>query len=124
MKRIVMLVAIVAISLVSTGAFAADRAAIQKNVDGVIKELNAGKKASAFTATDYSPYVFIMEKNGTLLAHPSLTGKDLKSVALPVYEALVKATSAGVWVDYTWKGKEKHSYVKIAKNGLISGSGY
>jgi len=37
---------------------------------------------------------------------------------------LTKATAAGVWVDYVWKEKQKHTYVRKTKGGLIVGSGY
>ncbi len=107
-----------------TGVQAADKAAIKKNVDKIVTGINSGKKAGDFKAGDYTPYAFIMEEGGKLLVHPSLSGKSLKEKAPPVYNALVKATRQGVWVDYTWKGKKKHSYVRKTKGGLIGGSGY
>lgn len=125
MKRItVVLMALLMISFLSTGVFAADKAAIKKNVDSIVAAIDGGKKAMALVANDYNPYAFIMEENGKLLVHPTLAGKSLKEKAPPVYNALVKATSAGVWVDYEWKGKQKHSYVRKTKGGLIGGSGY
>ena len=56
--------------------------------------------------------------------HPALVGKSLKEVAEPVYNELLKATDDGVWITYEWKGKEKNTYVRKAKGGLIVGSGY
>ncbi len=40
------------------------------------------------------------------------------------YEALTQSKSYGKWVDYIWKEKQKHSYVKTTVSGLIVGSGY
>jgi len=105
-------------------AVAADRAAIKKNVDGIVAGIDGGKKPTDFKANDYKPYVFIMEPGGMLLVHPSLAGKNLGAKAAPVYKALLKATPTGTWVDYQWKGKQKHSYVRKTHNGLIVGSGY
>jgi hypothetical protein len=58
------------------------------------------------------------------LVHPTLVGKSLKEVAGPVYAELIKATAEGKWVDYIWKEKQKHTYVRKAAGGLIIGSGY
>lgn len=58
------------------------------------------------------------------MVHPSLTGKSLKKKAQPVYDECVKATADGLWVDYVWKKKQKHTYVRKTKSGLIVGSGY
>ncbi len=112
------------ISLCSTGAFAVDKDAIKKNVDSIVKEIDKGKAADSFKANDYTPYAFIMKKNGILVVHPSLAGESLKKKAPPVYEALLKSKSLGVWVDYVWKEKQKHSYVRTTTSGLIVGSGY
>lgn len=120
---IILLVSLVCLFLVFD-AVAADKAAIKKNVDGVVAGIDGGKMAAGFKANDYKPYVFIMERGGNLVVHPSLAGKSLKEKAGPVYEALLKATPNGNWVDYKWKGKQKHSYVKTTKSGLIVGSGY
>ena len=51
-------------------------------------------------------------------------GKSLKEVAEPVYNELINATADGNWVDYVWKEKQKHTYVRKTKGGLIVGSGY
>jgi len=113
-----------AVSLFSVGAFAADKNLIKKNVDDIVASINKGKAADSFNADDYTPYAFIMKKNGTLVVHPSLAGESLKKKAPPVYEALRNSKSTGVWVDYIWKEKKKHSYVKTTVGGLIVGSGY
>jgi fibronectin type 3 domain-containing protein len=110
--------------LFSASSFAGDKATIKKNVNSIVDGINKGKIASSFKAGDYDPYAFIMKKDGVLVVHPSLTGSSLKEKAPPVYDALVKSTTKGLWVDYVWKGKQKHSYVKTSKNGLIVGSGY
>ncbi len=125
MKRtsMVMLTVVLGIFL-ATGAVAADKVAIQKNVDGIVSGIDGGKNAAEFKANDFEPYAFIMEEDGNLIVHPSLAGQSLKEKAAPVYEALIKATPEGVWVDYEWKGKMKHSYVRKTKGGLIVGSGY
>jgi hypothetical protein len=65
-----------------------------------------------------------MEADGTLAVHPSLEGKSLKEAAAPAYEAVMKATPEGTWVQYTWNDKEKNAYVRKTKSGEIVGSGY
>ena len=109
-----------------TSAFAADKAAIKKQVNSIVAAINGGKTAADFkSAAQNKPhYVFIMEENGMLLVHPSLAGQSLKEKAEPVYKECVKATTKGVWVSYEWKGKKKHTYVEKTKSGLIVGSGY
>ena len=110
-----------------TAAFAADvdKNAIQNNVDQIAEALNGGEKAEDHKdAANKSPYVFIMEKDGKMLVHPALEGENLKEKAEPVYNALMKATEEGTWVDYEWQGKQKHSYVKKTNDDLIVGSGY
>ena len=128
MKRyaLVTLVLFVGLSLAAAVFAAADKAAIQKQVDEIVAAIDGGKKAEDFTdAAKRQPYyVFIMEKGGKLLVHPSLAGQSLKEKVEPAYNAVVKATPAGVWVDYTWQNQQKHTYVKMTKNGLIVGSGY
>jgi hypothetical protein len=108
----------------SITVFAADKEAIQKNVDGIVAAIDGGKAAADFKANDYEPYVFIMEENGNLIVHPSLTGQSLKEKAEPVYNAIIKATPEGIWVDYEWQGAMKHSYVRKTGGNLIVGSGY
>ena len=127
MKRyaLITLVLFVGLSLAAAVFAAVDKAAIQKQVDEIVAAIDGGKKAEDFAdAAKRDPYVFIMEKGGKLLVHPSLVGQSLKEKAEPVYNECVKATPAGAWVGYVWQGKQKHTYVKMTKNGLIVGSGY
>ena len=127
MKRITLTFIVLIIGFcVVTSAFAADKAAIKKQVDDIVIAINGGKTAKDFTnAAQNKPYyVFIMEENGMLLVHPSLAGQSLKEKAEPVYAECAKATAEGVWVGYVWKGKQKHTYVRKTKSGLIVGSGY
>lgn len=107
-----------------TNVMAEDRVTIQKNVDELAAAIDEGKDATGFAADVYTPYVFVMEKEGKLLVHPTLAGENLKEKALPIFEALIKATPEGVWVEYTWKGKEKYTYAKRNKSNLIIASGY
>ena len=65
-----------------------------------------------------------MEEQGMLLVHPTLTGQSLKEKAEPAFTACATATADGTWVGYVWKGKQKHTYVRKTKGGLIVGSGY
>lgn len=108
----------------SSAVFSADKAAIGKNVDDIVVAIDGGKAATEFKAGDYDPYIFIMEEAGKLIVHPSLAGESLKEKAAPVYDALAKATPEGVWVDYEWQGKKKHTYARKTKSGLTVGSGY
>lgn len=122
---VITLVLVVGLSLAAAVFAAVDKAAIQKQVDEIVAAIDGGKKAEDFAdAAKRDPYVFIMEKGGKLLVHPSLVGQSLKEKAEPAYNACVKATPAGAWVGYVWQGKQKHTYVRMTKNGLIVGSGY
>lgn len=109
---------------VISSAIAADKKEIEKNVDGIVQTLNQGASPGDINPNDYSPYVFIMKQDGKLLVHPELAGKNLKDIAKPVYKALINSTKKGTWVDYVWKEKQKHSYVRTTNNNLIVGSGY
>ncbi len=124
MKRLLVLISLTALTLFSTQAFSADREAISKNVDEIVAAIDAGKAATDFAPDAYTPYAFIMDTNGTLLVHPKLTGKDLKEVAMPIYEALQAATPQGAWLQYQWDGKEKNTYAKKTKSNLTVASGY
>lgn len=127
MKRatIISLALILGLCLVA-GAFAADKDAIKKQVDEIVVSIDSGKKAQDFkdAAQNKPSYVFIMKEGGQMLVHPSLVGQSLKDKALPVYNECSKATADGTWVKYEWKGKEKNTYVRKTKDGLIVGSGY
>jgi hypothetical protein len=97
----------------ASGSFAADEAAIKGNVDGIAAGIGSGKAPADYKPGDYDPYVFIMEEGGMVIVHPSLVGQSLNTDKFkPVYDALAKATADGVWVEYTWKGAQKKSYVK------------
>ena len=110
----------------ATGVFAADKDAIKKQVDTIVVAIDGGEKADDFksAAQNKPSYVFIMKEGGQMLVHPSLVGQSLKDKALPVYNECSKATADGTWVKYEWKGKEKNTYVRKTKDGLIVGSGY
>ena len=127
MKRatIISLALILGFCLVA-GAFAADKDAIKKQVDEIVVSIDSGEKAQDFkdAAQNKPSYVFLMTEGGQRLVHPSLVGQSLKDKALPVYNECSKATADGTWVKYEWKGKEKNTYVRKTKDGLIVGSGY
>ena len=118
------LLSLIAVVLFATHAFSTDKEAISKNVDEVVASINGGKAAASFTADAYTPYAFIMEAEGKLIVHPTLSGKDLKVEGKPIYEAIKAATKQGEWVKYEWKDKEKNTYIKRTNNNLIVGSGY
>jgi len=125
MKRISFILSVfLVVFFTSAAVFSADKAAIGKNVDDIVVAIDGGKAATDFKAGDYDPYIFIMEEAGKLIVHPSLAGESLKEKAAPVYDALTKATPEGVWVDYEWQGKKKHTYARKTKSGLTVGSGY
>ena len=127
MKRITIISLTLIVGLcLATGSFAADKAAIKKQVDDIVVAIDGGKTAEDFTgaAQNKPHYVFIMKEDGMLLVHPSLVGQSLKEKAEPVYNECAKATADGIWVDYVWKEKQKHTYVRKTKSGLIVGSGY
>ena len=124
MKRLLVLVTLVALSVFATQAISADRAAISKNVDEVVAAIDGGKAVTEFAPDAYTPYVFIMDSAGMLLVHPKLAGKDLKTVAMPIYDALQAATPEGVWVQYVYQEKEKNTYAKKTKGNLTVASGY
>ena len=127
MKRVtIIFVALILGICLATGAFAADKDAIKKQVDEIVVSIDSGKKADDFmgAAQNKPHYVFIMEEGGQLLVHPKLVGQSLKEKAEPAYNACSKATADGTWVTYEWDGKEKNTYVRKTKDGLIVGSGY
>lgn len=127
MKRyfMMMLVVVVGLSLTSV-VLAGDKDAIKAQVDEIVMAIDGGKMATDFAdAANLKPhYVYIMEKEGKLLVHPSLTGENLKEKAAPAYDAVVQATKDGNWVKYEWQGKEKNAYVRETKSGVVVGSGY
>ena len=125
MKRLAFIVSLFSVLLVTSYAFASvDEAAISKNVDMIVAGIEGGQDIQEIKADAYQPYAFVMEQDGKMLVHPSLMGESLAEKAPPVYEALMQATPEGVWVEYEWQGKVKHTYAKKTKDNLIVGSGY
>ena len=115
------------VGLLLTGVVsAADKDAIKAQVDEIAIAIEGGKPASDFAdAAKRTPhYVFIIEENGKILVHPKLVGESLKEKAAVAYDAVVQATIEGNWVKYEWKDKEKNTYVRKTKTGVIVGSGY
>ena len=108
----------------ATCSFAANKKEIEKAVSSVT--LAGIYNASACkTKAPEGLYIFVMEKDGKLLVHPS---KDaIKDLSAPkykiIYDELVKATPKGIWVQYQWKGKEKNTFVKRAGKKIV-GCGY
>ena len=124
MKKVSVVLVALALLLVCNTSWAIDEATISTNVDSIVAGIDSGKDLSAIKADAYEPYAFVMEENGTMLVHPSLAGESLKEKAPPVYTALTKASPEGVWIEYEWQGKMKHTYAKKTSNNLIVGSGY
>lgn len=127
MKRFsILFVVLTLMFFVGTSVSAEDKDAIQKQVDDIVMALDSGKMTDDFkeAANNEPHYVFILEENGNTLVHPTLVGKSLKEAAEPVYNELIKATADGNWVEYVWKEKQKHTYVRKTSAGLIVGSGY
>lgn len=124
MRRSTFMISILTILFAVTCAYAVNKAAISANVDAIVAGLESGKDAKSYKSDAFEPYAFIMEENGNLLVHPSLSGENLMEKAPPVYQALMQANNDGVWVEYEWKGKLKHTYAKKTKTNLIVGSGY
>jgi hypothetical protein len=125
-KHALVMVVVVAVLAFAAGVSAQDKDAIKKQVDDIVTAIDGGKKATDFAgaAANKPHYVYILEKGGNVLVHPSLMGKNLKEAAAPAFEAVSKATPAGTWVKYQWQGAEKNAYVRSAKGDLIVGSGY
>lgn len=88
MKKVALtcLVFLMGILLTTSALSAADKAAIQKQVDEIVAAIDGGKTAADFKdAAKREPYyVFIMQENGSLLVHPSLEGQSLKEKAAVV----------------------------------------
>lgn len=126
MKKFVLVCVVTVLGLfIASASMAADEAAIAANVNGIVEAIDGGKAPTEFKAGDYDPYIYIMEENGMLLVHPTLQGQSLGEEKFkPVYEAIIKATAEGVWVEYEWQGGMKKAYVRKTQGGLIVGSGY
>lgn len=124
MNRKLCLLMLTAAFLLAANVMAEDRFSIEKNVQELASAIATGKDATGFAADSYTPYVFVMEAAGKLLVHPTLAGENLQDKALTIYQALSQATPEGVWVTYSWKGKEKHTFAKRLGVNLIIASGY
>lgn len=123
----VLVLSLAVVMFAVTGALAEiDKEAIVKNVESIVTLIDGGKDVKTLKANDYKPYAFIMEDKGKMLVHPSLIGENFAKTEkfVPIYSALAAATNKGNWVEYQWKGKIKHTYVKKTKSNLIVGSGY
>ena len=98
---------------------------IKNQVDEVVAALDSGKKAEDFKSLSKKGIedLFIVDPDGTFLVHPEFLGQNLKTYRAS-YNAIVQATTEGVWVEYIHHYRRKHSYVKKTKDGLIVGSGY
>lgn len=128
MKRVSLFLILLALFLLVAGCQAADEkpldeTATKRHVDEVVEALNNGKPVTSFSADAYEPYVFIMDEKGTLLVHPYLQGEYLPEKGVPIYQALLPATTEGSWVSYLWKGAKKHTYVRRTNSNLTVGSG-
>lgn len=127
MKKYALMMVVVVMGLtLAVGVFAADKAAIEKQVNDIVMAIDHGKKAADFkdAANNKPYYVYIIKEDGSVLVHPSLVGKNLKEAAMPAYEAVTMATPQGKWVKYVWNGAEKNAYVRKTNDGEIVGSGY
>lgn len=124
-KALTICLAMVVGICLSTFAMAANEGTIKGNVDGITEGIDGGKTPTDYKPGDYDPYVFIMEKSGTMVVHPSKQGQSLNTDEFkPVYDALVQSTPDGLWVEYKWAGADKKTYVRTTADGLIVGSGY
>jgi hypothetical protein len=95
----------------------------KKLVDEVVDAINNGKNAEDFKHLSKKEpyYVFIMEPDGKFLVHPVWT--RLQEWDKPIFDAVSKATTEGLWVSYDYLGR-RHTYVRKTKGGLIVGSGH
>ncbi|WP_448874176.1 hypothetical protein [Desulfobulbus propionicus] len=124
MNRQPFILLLMAVFFFVANVMAEDRIAIERNVNELIAAIDNGRDPSSFAPDAFTPYVFVMKLNGRLLVHPTLAGEDLKERAKPIYEALLQATPDGIWVQYTWKGKNKSTFAKRCCQDLIVASGY
>lgn len=98
---------------------------IKNQVDEVVASIDSGKKAEDFKGLSIRGIedLFIVDPDGTLLVHPELVGQNLKAWKA-IYDAIVQATTEGLWVEYEHSRFPKRTYVKKTKGGLIVASGY
>ena len=106
MKRLALVLMIV-LACFATQSFAADKEVIKSNVDEIVAAIDGGKDAASYAPDAYSPYAFIMEKDGKLVVHPTLGGQDLKEKAMPIFIALQGADAEGKWITTPGKAKRK-----------------
>jgi hypothetical protein len=124
MKKIPYTGFVLLLVMMLTGVILAHEIAENKKlVDEVVDAINKGKKAEDFKHLSKKEpyYVFIMEPDGRFLVHP-LYG-SLQEWDKPIFNAVSKATTEGLWVSYDYQGK-RHTYVRKTKSGLIVGSGH
>ena len=105
-------------------ALAEDTISAEKNVSEMIALLDSGREATSIAPDAFTPYVFVMDQDGRLMVHPTLSGEDLKEKARPIYDILQQATPEGMWVEYSWKGKDKRTFIKRYQGRFIVASGY
>lgn len=152
MKRITLAVFVIAVSLCFAGSAFAENATKDecvaktkesaamvndKGLDATIAEIN--KKDGKFVWKD--TYVFLMDTEGRMLAHPmspALIGKnllDMKDKGEPgklLFKAMVEVAKGkgDGWVDYMWtnpgdpKPRKKVTYIyKVPGKDLFTGAG-
>jgi hypothetical protein len=106
-------------------AWAADKKEIEQQiknqVDEVVAAIDSGKKAEDFEYLSKKDphYLFIMKPDGGVLFHPYYS----RVWGVP-YDAIIKGTTEGLWVEYILIDKMRHSYVKKTKGGLFVVMGY
>ncbi len=102
-----------------------DKEASKKRVDEIVTAIDSGKTALEFkAAAKEDPFVFIMKMDGTMLVHPTLAGKNVKSESEQMYKVVSKADANGKWVRYEmFPGWSLDTYVRKTKDELVVGSG-
>jgi len=75
MKLKAVVLSLLAVFFVVTGALAVNKADITKNVDAIVTAIESGKDAAGYKADEFDPYAFIMKEDGTMVVHPSLSGE-------------------------------------------------
>lgn len=121
MKRVLILLSLIAAVMFAIQAISADKSGIKKNVDAIITAIDEGQDPQSYVSEATLSRVFILEETGNLLVHPTMTGKDLKMEDMQMFEALKVSTPDGQWIVYRMDGKEKNIYVRKTKNNLTVG---
>ena len=124
MKKILYTGLVSLLGIILTGVILANEIEENKKlVNEVVDAINNGKKAEDFKDWAHKKpyYVFIMEPDGRFLIHPVFT--RLQEWDKPIFDAVSKATTEGLWVSYDYQGKGD-TYVRKTKSGLIVGSGH